>query len=150
MGQIDVATLAEQYLTGEPVEPTAQEIQDFNSWVNSRFDLIARYVQFTPDEVSPEQAKYYWEHYAILLISTAHNSHPYWEGGVNARFRAIHDWDHIHGAFSFNLAGELCAAGYAMSTAPESIRWILWSEVALQAAAAIHTGEFQEQKLVRV
>ena len=74
---------------------------------------------------------------------------PYFEAGLNARFRAIHDWDHLQSGCGFDFAGETTVAGYAMSTAPESIRWILWSEVALQAAAAIHTGEFQPQKLVK-
>ena len=147
---INTATLADQYINGQAVKPTAKEVATFADWVNDRFERIARYVQFTPDEVAPERMEHYWQHYAILLISTAHNEHPFWEGGVNARFRAIHDWDHIHGSLGFDMAGELTAAGYAMSTAPKSIHWILWSEVALQAAAAIHTGEFQPQKLVRV
>ena len=147
---INAATLADQYINGQAVEPTAEEIATFTDWVDSHFERIARRVQFTPDEVSPERMQYWWDHYALLLISTAHNEHPYWSAETNARFRAIHDWDHIHGSMGFDMAGELCAAGYAMSTAPESIRWILWSEVALQAAAAIHTGEFQPQKLVRI
>ena len=146
---INPAPLADQYINGQAVEPTAEEIATFTDWVNDRFERIARRVQFTPDEVTPERVQYWWGHYGLLLISTAHNEHPYWSAETNARFRAIHDWDHITGSFGFNLAGELCAAGYAMSTAPESIRWILWSEVALQAAAAIHTGDFQPQKLVR-
>ena len=149
MGHFDTATLAHQYIFGQAVEPTMREIMDFTQWVDSRYQLISHWVQFTPDEVIPEEIQRHWNDSAILLISTAHNSHPYWSGDLNARFRAIHDWDHIQGGFSFGLAGEVCAAGYAMSTAPESIRWIVWSEIALQAAAAIHTGEFQEQKLVK-
>ena len=147
---LSAETLAAQYISGKAVDPTAGELTDFANWVNDRFERIARYVQFTPDEVTPDLMEETWDQHAILLISTAHNDHPYFEAGLNARFRAIHDWDHIQGSLGFNLAGELCAAGYAISTAPESIHWILWSEVALQAAAAIHTGEFQEQKLVRV
>ena len=147
---INPAPLADQYINGQAVEPTAEEIATFTDWVNDRFERIARRVQFTPDEVTPERVQYWWNHYGLLLISTAHNEHPFWEGGVNARFRAIHDWDHLHGRFGFDMAGELCAAVYAMETAPESIRWILHSEIALQAAAAIHTGEFQPQKLVRI
>ena len=146
---LSAETLATQYISGKAVEPTMREIMDFCEWVEKRFDRIARYVQFTEEEVNPEEMTCHWDHFAILRISTAHNDHPFWPADINAKFRAIHDWDHIHGAMGFDLAGELCAAGYAMSTAPQSIHWILWSEVALQAAAAIHTGEFQPQKLVK-
>lgn len=141
--------LAAQYISGEAVEPTAGELIDFANWVNDRFQLISRWVQFTPDEVTPDLMEDTWDQHAVLLISTAHNEHPYFEAGLNARFRAIHDWDHLQSGRGFDFAGETTVAGYAMSTAPESIRWILWSEVALQAAAAIHTGEFQPQKLVK-
>ncbi len=147
---LDTAQLAEQYISGEAVTPTPTEINAFNRWVFDSYSRIDRYVQFTTAEVSPEMMQEYWDRYAVVLVSMAHIEHPFWLNDINARFRAIHDWHHIHGGFSFGMAGEACAAGYAMSTAPESIRWILWSEIALQAAAAIHTGEFQEQKLVRV
>lgn len=150
MGTIDCATLANQYLTGQAVTPSPFEILSFNQWVEQRFTMISHWVSFVDREVSPEEMEADWDLHAKLTISTAHNEHPFWSAETNAKFRAIHDWDHVHGGFSFGLAGEVCAAGYAMSTAPEPIKWILWSEIALQAAAAIHTGEFQEQKLVRV
>ena len=46
-----------------------------------------------------------------------------------------------HGGRAFTAASE---------SAPESIRWILFSEIVLQAAAMIHTGQFQRQKLIRI
>ena len=147
---IDIKTLAAQYISGKAAQPTMREVMDFCEWVDKRFASIARYVQFTEKEVDPGEMTAHWDHCAVLRVSTAHNDHPFWPADVNAKFRAVHDWDHIQGAMGFDLAGELCAAGYAISTAPESIHWILWSEVALQAAAAIHTGEFQPQKLVKV
>ena len=143
-------TLAAQYLSGEAVEPTMRELMDFHQWVDKRFEHVRRYVRFTPNEVTPEEMEYHWNHYALMLISTAHSEHPHWGPEINAKFRAIHDNDHIKSGCGFDFAGETCVAGYAMSTAPESIRWILWSEIALQAAAALHTGSFQPQKLVKV
>ena len=92
----------------------------------------------------------YWEHTGRLLVSTAHNFHPHWMPLQNKMFRAVHDWDHIHNGCGYDLAGETAAYEAAMTTAPESIRWILYSEIVLQAAAAIHTGSFQRQKLVRI
>ena len=147
---LSAETLATQYISGKAAEPTMREVMDFTQWVDSQYSHIERYVDFTSQEVEPNEMLWYWDSFARIRVSTAHNDHPYWAPDVNAKFRAIHDWHHIQGGFGFYLAGELCAAGYAMSTAPESIRWILWSEVALQAASAIHTGTFQEQKLVRV
>jgi len=141
--------LATQYISGKAVTPSKRELTEFCQWVDRRFERIARYVEFTEEEVSPERMQGHWEDCAILLVSTAHGSHPYWEPATNARFRAVHDWDHIHSSCGFDFAGETCVAGYAMATAPESIRWIIWSEVALQAAACIVTGKFQPQKLVK-
>ena len=133
-----VESLAAQYISGEAATPTMRELMDFHQWVD-----------FTEVEVTPEDMEAEWDLNTRLLISTAHNEHPHWGPEINDKFRAIHDWDHLQSGCGFDFAGETCAAGYAMSTAPESIRWIIWSEVALQAAAAIYTGEFQEQKLVK-
>ena len=142
-------SLAKQYILGEAVTPTMRELMDFHQWVDTRFARIARWVDFTEAEVAPDVMAAEWDLNARLLISTAHNEHPHWDSEINAKFRAVHDWDHLQSGCDFDFAGETCVAGYAMSTAPESIRWILWSEVALQAAAAIHTGAFQPQKLVK-
>ena len=144
-----VESLAAQYISGEAATPTMRELMDFHQWVDARFEQIARYVDFTEVEVTPGEMLAEWDLNARLLISTAHNEHPHWGPEINAKFRAVHDWDHIQSGCGFDFAGETCVAGYAMSTAPESIRWILWSEIALQAAAAIHTGKFQPQKLVK-
>ena len=142
--------LAAQYIKGKGQRPTAHERNAFSNWVQLRFNRIRPFVRFTDEEVDPGRMLETWERCGVLLVSTAYNHHPHWLPAENAMFRAIHDWDHIQGGFGFNLSGELCAAGYAMATAPKSIRWILWSEIALQAAAAIHTGSFQRQKLVKV
>ena len=147
---LNTETLAAQYIRAKGSRPSSEEYATFNSWVNLRYRRIQDRVDFTPDEVSPDEMQAYWDLNARLLISTAHNIHPHWLPVINAQFRAIHDWDHIKSGCGFDMAGEACVAGYAMSTAPESIRWILWSEIALQAAASIHTGSFQRQKLVRV
>ena len=146
---INAASLAAHYIRSKGSRPTSDEYGTFCRWVELRYQRIRDRVDFTPLEVSPEKMLAYWENHARLLVSTAHNTHPFWLPRTNAMFRAIHDWDHVKSGAGFDLAGELTAAGYAMSTAPESIGWILWSEIALQAAAAIHTGSFQRQKLIR-
>ena len=85
-----------------------------------------------------------------LVISTAFNHHPflsYWE---NSQFRAVHDWHHVTSGADSTFKGELAAYQQAISTAPKEIWWILFSEIVLQAATAIATGEFAAQKLVRL
>ena len=147
---LNTESLAAQYIRAKGTRPSSAEYATFCNWVGLRFNRIRDRVDFTPEEVSPGEMEAYWDLNARLLISTAYNTHPHWLPIVNAQFRAIHDHDHIMSGCGFDMAGEACVAGYAMSTAPESIRWILWSEIALQAAASIHTGSFQRQKLVRV
>jgi len=142
--------LAAQYLKGKGQRPTSVERHAFSQWLQLRFNRIRQWVEFTPEEVSPDEMLEVWESRAILIVSTAHNNHPHWLPIENAWFRAVHDWDHIQSGCGFDFAGETCAAGIAMATAPDCIKWILWSEIALQAAASIHTGSFQRQKLVKV
>lgn len=142
-------SLATQYISGQAATPTMRELMDFHQWVDTEFARIERRVVFTEAEVSPEEMEYHWDHFGLLKISTAHNEHPYWGPEINAKFRAIHDWDHVTWGHGYDWVGEIRACQTAMAKAPESIHWILWSEIALQAAAAIHTGEFQPQKLVK-
>lgn len=142
--------LAAQYLKGKGQRPTPSERYAFSQWLQLRFNRIRQWVEFTSEEVSPDEMLEVWESRGILLVSTANNKHPHWLPIENAWFRAVHDWDHIQSGCGFDFAGETCAAGIAMATAPDCIKWILWSEIALQAAASIHTGSFQRQKLVKV
>lgn len=93
----------------------------------------------------------YYQQFRELRISTANNSsHPVWTPNQNLMFRAIHDWHHIKTGDGFDMLGEIQAYCEAVKTAPQSIHWILFSEIVLQAAVAIHTGAFPSQKLVRL
>jgi len=90
-----------------------------------------------------------WEHSGVLFISVESISHPFLTDIENALFRAVHDWHHIVVNADSTLNGEILAFEHACSTAPSEIWWMLRSEIVLQAAACIATGEFQPQKLVR-
>jgi len=111
--------------------------------------MIADRVDFMPIPVEPESMLAVWADKARLVVSTAYNENSVWSKDLNAKFRAVHDWDHVKGGFGFDWTGEATAAGYAIATAPESIHWILWSEIALQAAVVTLTGSFPAQKLVK-
>lgn len=142
-------TLATTYIRTKGSRPTSDEYGTFAEWVRIKFGRIQHLVDFTEQEVSPQLMQTHWDLWGRLLISTAHNTHPFWLPYLNAQFRAIHDWDHIQHGCGYDLDGEVSAFVAASETAPESIRWILYSEIVLQAAAAIHTGAFQRQKLVK-
>ena len=143
-------SLAAQYIRTKGSRPSTDEYSAFCEWCNLKFRRIKHLVDFTEQEVSPESMQTHWDLWGRLLVSTAHNTHPFWLPFMNAQFRAIHDWDHLQYGCGYDLDGEVSAFVAASETAPESIRWILYSEIVLQAAAAIHTGDFQRQKLVRV
>ena len=143
-------TLATAYIQGQAVEPTASEAHTFEAWVNHRFDKVAFMTDFINEDTSPSRCWTHYQRFGRLLISTANNTDNLWGETVNARFRAVHDWDHICSGWQFDLAGEIAAFKTAAFVAPEPIRWILYSEIVLQAAASIYTGNFNEQKLVRV
>ena len=143
-------TLATAYIRTKGTRPTTDEYSAFCEWCNLKFRRIKHLVDFTEQEVSPELMQTHWDLWGRLLVSTAHNTHPFWLPFMNAQFRAVHDWDHLQHGCGYDLDGEVSAFVAASETAPESIRWILYSEIVLQAAAAIHTGSFQRQKLVKV
>lgn len=68
----------------------------------------------------------------------------------NLVFRAVHDWLHWKIKADATFEGELAVTLEHIKSAPESIHWILFSEVACQAAVAIATGDFPTQKLVKI
>ena len=142
-------TLAQHYIFGEAIEPTAAEVATLERWVSRRYQRIEQLVWFTSDDVSPAEFMQTWEVQGRMLISTAHSEGLPWTEATNAQFRAVHDWDHLRTGAGFDLDGEVSAYVAAAETAPESILWILYSEIVLQAAACIATGRFQPQKLVK-
>ncbi len=146
---INTARLAATYIQGKGCRPTPVERETFRNWLCLQFARIADRVQFTDDEVTPEQMLAFHAVTGDYLISTAHNIHPHWTPRENAMFRAVHDHQHVIGECGFDMEGEMQAFEIAADSAPKSIGWILYSEIALQAAASIHTGSFQRQKLVR-
>jgi hypothetical protein len=141
--------LAARYVRTKGTRPSREEYSAFVNWVSMRFNRIRHMVDFTEQEVSPRKMQIHADLWGRILVSTAHNTHPHWLPFINAQFRAIHDADHLEHNLGFDLDGEVCAFVAASESAPESIRWILYSEIVLQAAAAIHTGSFARQKLVR-
>jgi hypothetical protein len=143
-----VSVLADTYTMGSHCEPTPAEKKEFTDWILTQYFNLPVRVKFVDSDVSPEAMLHHhkWNH--ILYISTLHSEHPMLTQMQNWMFRAIHDYHHVSQGFGFDAAGEIASARYAMSTAPKSIHWMIWSEIALQAAATVHTGKFQAQKLV--
>lgn len=149
MYDILASTFADLYQQGKHTEPTSYEKILFDLWLNWQFDSIPLPVRFTDDEVSPELLIDTYIRTGDLLISSANNQ-SVWTHAQNLMFRAVHDWHHIKAKAKFDLIGEIQAYGEAVKTAPESIHWIFFSEIVLQAATAIHTGTFPVQKLVKL
>jgi len=142
-----MALLAQAYVTGSDCAPTAAELQTLNDWIEREFCAIPCAVKFWTGDITLAECKAEFTKSGVLNISTAHNHHPYLSKLANAKFRAIHDWAHIELGADDSFNGEFTT--WWCNEAPESIQWILFSEIVLQAAAAIYFGEFQPQKLVK-
>ena len=142
-----IAHLAQAYAAGADCPPTAIELHVLNDWIEREFDLIPCKVQFWTGDVTLAECRAAFNGSGVLNISIANNYHPYLTQSANAKFRAIHDWAHIELGADDSFNGEW--ATWENNGAPDSIQWILFSEIVLQAAAVIHFGEFQAQKLVR-
>lgn len=142
--------LAHAFLDGESVEPTARELSLLNSWIDSQFRRIPVLVRFTGTDVDLPTMAANFETTGELLISIANNFHPFLEGFQNAKFRAVHDWHHLVLGADSTFKGEVATFKHAAMHAHREMRWMLFSEIVLQAATAISTGEFAAQKLVRI
>jgi hypothetical protein len=145
-----VHKLANAFIGGTPVVPTDRELAILNTWIEEEFRAIPVPVRFTECELDLPETLGILRSTGELLISIAHNHHPFLEGFRNAQFRAVHDLHHAITGADSTFAGEFATFEHAAQHAPAEIRWILFSEIALQAAACIATGEFQPQKLVRM
>ena len=148
--KIDARMLATFYRDGAAVTPWGSELASLRAWIGREFAAIPCKVEFWQGDISLAECKEHFCKSGILNISIAHNSHPLLSKADNAKFRAIHDWHHIETSADDGLAGEFATFEHAVRMAPKCIHWILFSEIVLQAAAAVYFGEFQAQKLVKV
>jgi len=142
-----IAHLAQAYAMGADCPPIPAELHALNDWIEREFSLIPCKVQFWTGDVTLAECRAAFNSSGVLNISIANNSHPYLTKSANSKFRAIHDWAHIELGADDSFNGEYST--WENNNAPDSIQWILFSEIVLQAAAAIHFGEFQAQKLVK-
>lgn len=142
-----VALFSAAYLGGAPCIPSAAELQEFNSWIELEFKSIPCAVKFWTGDITLAECKAEFIKSGTLNVSTAHNHHPHLTKSANAKFRAVHDWQHIELNANDSFNGEFST--WWNNNGPDSIQWILFSEIVLQAAAVIHTGRFQAQKLVK-
>ena len=160
MGPLCLATMIENsldpklfalaYRRGAAVIPTALELASFTDWIDNEFHSLPCEVKFWSGDISLSECRAAFAKYGSLNVSTANSSHPFLTDHQNARFRAVHDWHHLETGADDSLNGEHSTFCHAAAIAPHSTRWILFSEIVLQAAAFIHFGEFQAQKLVKV
>jgi hypothetical protein len=146
---MDRSALAIKYAMSPAATITPGERSAFIGWLDLSYRQIADRVLITADELSPEDFLRQYKLDGSLLVTSANSAHPFWTVAENVRFRAVHDWHHILTGRRFDWAGELVTYDYACATAPTMIHWILRSEIAMQAAYAIETGDFAPQKLVR-
>ena len=144
-----IQTLAAEYVNAPAAVLSVTELLDLRHWVRSQWMLLPVRIRVVTHDVGLSEAMAHCRATGTLLVSSAHNSHPYLSFMENIMFRAVHDWHHLYCGSDDSFHGEVETYRYARSIAPQSIHWILRSEIVLQAAACLYYGDFQEQKLVR-
>ena len=142
------ACLATLYAAA-PTEPSDAERDALTAWIRAEFDRLPCPVDYWYEDVDLSTAQRIYHQSGVLAISVLHNNHPFLSFTDNAKFRAVHDWHHIKGGFDSTLGGEIASYKLARKSAPKSIWWLLHSEIVLQAAACLHHGGFQPQKLIK-
>ena len=145
-----ISELGEAYVNVAGSVPSHGELAMFRSWIHTEFSKIPASHRITRIDFSLDQVKQHYIKTGEIITSIIGIEHPFLTFIENVRFRALHDWHHIITGTESDFEGEVITYKAALRTAPKSIHWILRSEIVLQAAAMLHTGAFQEQKLVRV
>ena len=141
---------ADLYLRGADHPVSVTELKALRQFVSAQFNLIRCPVVYIDQDITLPECVHCLQTEGILYVSVANNSHPYLTPEENARFRTVHDFHHVIIGADSSFIGECATFDHAASVAPKSIRWILFSEIVLQVAACIVTGQFQPQKLVKV
>jgi hypothetical protein len=144
-----ISELAQRYETLPASAPTSTELQAFRDWLRHESQQITAPIVYVRAELKPQETLHEFRQTGRLLVSTAHNCHPYFTRCENNLFRAVHDWHHLQIGPDFTFKGEVCAYLKARSTAPQAIWWILFCEIVAQAAACLHFGEFRPQRMVK-
>jgi hypothetical protein len=145
-----VQRLGDLYINGKAAEPTKLELATFRRWVNRSYYKLPVDVDVVATDCTLADTVQRYRKNRILTVSAANIAHPYFSSWQNIQFRAVHDWHHIQSGADDSMLGECITYTLARNSSPAPIHWILRSEIVLQAAAAILTGQFQPQKLVYV
>ena len=158
---ITQTNIASQWLAAPHTKPTHSERKTFGLWLMREFHRMrASGIEplFVTREVPIEEAMAALSRPVLpgetrwLPVSRLNNdpNTDLMSTQQNLMFRAVHDWTHWKEGADASWEGELAVTIAHTLTAPKEIHWILWSEVAGQAAACLETGEFQPQKLCRI
>jgi hypothetical protein len=84
-----------------------------------------------------------------LKVYTGGTPSPVLGHNLNVMFRAVHDFHHVKCGGDFTLKGEIKAFCHIASLLENvTLRKMMFSEIVLQAATAIKTGAFPEQRIV--
>lgn len=158
---IEPRALADQWMKGEHQKPTQQEHRDFNVWLlreKQRMLDANIHPVFVTREVKLTEAIACLNRVTLLdeikwfPVSRLHNfpNTDLMSLTQNLWFRAIHDLTHWRLGADDTFEGELRVSLAHMESAPDSIKWLIWSEVAGQAAVSVCEGAFPDQKLVKL
>lgn len=158
---ITQTNIASQWMAAPHTKPTHSERKTFGLWLMREFHRMrASGIEplFVTREVPIEEAMDALNRPVLpgetrwLPVSRLNNDPnvDLMSTQQNLMFRAVHDFVHWRENAGADWEGELAVTIAHISTAPREIHWILWSEVAGQAAACLETGEFQPQKLCRI
>jgi hypothetical protein len=154
-------TLSQAWMAAPNTVPTLAERKAFRLWLIDQFTKMrAERIEplFVTREVSIVEAMAALDRVVLpgetrwLPISRLNNepNPDLMSTQQNLMFRAVHDFVHHKVNADATFEGELSVTLAHIESAPPEIHWLLWSEVACQAAVTISTGSFPEQKLAKL
>lgn len=150
--------LASVYETGPDLTLYPWQLNAIKEWIAAAFHRLPVVVSFEDkDPYSNASDMFTGLDSTGRLQIFAGGEHPYYlTREENLWFRALHDWAHYQARSDFDLVGEhkaykmqvKLAQNYFNGCVPLWLKQFLFSEIVLQAAASISSGEFPKQRLV--
>ena len=129
----------------------SEVIDEIHSRIKKEFMSLPCRVEFLAEELNDfEEVKRKYVETGVLSISSLHNDSELLPGSINLAFRVWHDFVHIQFKYDFTYEGEYLTYLEQSKGLSYIAKQVMYSEICLQAAYAIHNGSFPKQKVVLV
>lgn len=146
--------LTNEYLTCPTLTLTSADLQELKVFILQQYrELLDTGIKVVlcDDDPYSDHDEMFWDvlNNQQLKVFCGGTPSPILGHNLNVMFRAVHDWHHVKCGGDFTLKGEIRAFKHIAGLLQNhTLQRLMFSEIVLQAATAIKTGTFPEQRIV--